>query len=219
MAKANHEGIPRRHYDEAARAKLKAHIMQVAARRRKNVRADDVTWKPFWDRLWHQLEAAAAGFDWGEELRYQAIRPRDTIDQLTKRIELIDDLCHELRKPTNWDFTSDTKNPWRRLVKSEPSRFGDLIGALETARKQTEIDVAGLRRELAGEPKMRARIDVDCEGELKGRLLDIGRSLFGQQIGNPEGPLVTFLHLALTPVLGEATPDKNALRTWALRAT
>ena len=93
------------------------------------------------------------GFDAGVELLSRTSGPQDKVDELTKRIKLIDSLCAELRKPTTWNFTSDLPNPWRRLIKVETTQFGDLIALLEAAREQLEATLAELQRALAREPK------------------------------------------------------------------
>jgi hypothetical protein len=49
-------------------------------------------------------------------------------------------------------------------------------------------------------------------------MIKIGQDLIGsEEIGYDEGPLLTFVHLALLPVLGAGTPDNGALRKFANR--
>ena len=55
--------------------------------------------------------------------------------------------------------------------------------------------------------------------ELKEALLEIGQGLLGQSVGGSDGPLLTFLKLALDPILGAATPDGEALRTFDSKAS
>jgi hypothetical protein len=55
------------------------------------------------------------------------------------------------------------------------------------------------------------------EAWLVGVILDVGHRLFGPEVGHENGPLVTFLRLALEPALGRATPSATALRTIARR--
>jgi hypothetical protein len=97
-------------------------------------------------------------------------------------------------------------------------KFDDLIEQLADVRAKVTADAEGLQ-ELAAEQKIRAYRKDDCIAELKGRLLEIGQNLFGPQVGGNDGPLITFLQLALQPILGDATPDADALRAFARRHT
>ena len=73
-------------------------------------------------------------------------------------------------------------------------------------RAKVTGDAEDLRKFAAGQ-KLRGFRAPDCVAELKEGLLEIGQNLFGPRVGRNDGPLITFLLLALQPVLGDATPD------------
>jgi hypothetical protein len=214
MAKASAEDTPRCRYNEEARVKLKRHIEQAAARRGIRCEID-------WGALWGALEEAAKIYTWSAESRSsKACSPGDTIAGLIECAELINALLRKLNNHAlfNWNFISDSMDPWCRSIKCETLKFGDLIEQLTDVRAKVTVDAEGLRRFAAGQ-KLRAYREDDCIAELKGRLQEIGQNLFGPQVGRNDGPLITFLQLALQPVLGDATPDADALRTFARRHT
>ena len=214
MAKAVAENTPRCCYNEEVRAKLKQHIEQ-AVTRRGTCREID------WDELWNKLESAARAYTWSAELlSNKAYSPGDTIKGLIECAELINALLRKLNNPAlfNWNFISDSTDPWSRSIKCETLKFGDLIEQLTDLRAKVAVDAEGLRKFAVGQ-KLRAYRQDDCVAEFKEGLLEIGQNLFGPQVGRNDGPLITFLQLALQPVLGDATPDADALRTFARRHT
>ena len=214
MAKAVGENIPGCCYNEEVRAKLKQHIEQ-AVRRRGTCREID------WDGLWHKLESAARAYAWNAELvSNEAYSPGDTIKGLMECAELITALLRKLnnRALFNWNFISNSTEPWSRSIKGETLRFGYLIEPLTELRAKAAVDAEGLQKFAVGQ-KLRAYRQDDCVAEFKEGLLEIGQDLFGPQVGRNDGPLITFLQLALQPVLGDATPDPDALRTFARRHT
>jgi hypothetical protein len=213
-AKAVAENTPRCRYNEEARVKLKRHIEQVVARRGIHCEID-------WGTLWGAIEEAARIYTWNEESpSSKACSPADTIAGLVECAELINALLRKLNNHElfNWNFISDSTDPWCRSIKRETLKFDDLIEQLADVRAKVTADAKGLQ-ELAAEQKIRAYRKDDCIAELKGRLLEIGQNLFGPQVGGSDGPLITFLQLALRPILGEATPDADALRAFARRHT
>lgn len=210
MAKAVAENTPRCRYDEEARVKLKRHIEQAVARRGIRCEID-----------WGALEEAARIYTWNAESRSsKACSPADTIAGLIECAELINALLRKLNNHElfNWNFISDSTDPWCRSIKRETLKFDDLIEQLTDVRAKVTADAKGLREFAAGQ-KIRAYREDDCIAELKGRLLEIGQNLFGPQVGRSDGPLITFLQLALQPILGDATPDADALRIFARRHT
>ena len=134
--------------------------------------------------------------------------------------ELINALLRKLNNPAlfNWNLSRTLTDPWCRSIKCETLKFGDLIEQLTDLRAKVAVDAEGLRKFAVGQ-KLRAYRQDDCVAEFKEGLLEIGQNLFGPQVGRNDGPLITFLQLALQPVLGDATPDADALRTFARRHT
>jgi hypothetical protein len=152
-----------------------------------------------------------------ESLSINAYSSRDTIKGLAECSKLIDLLIRKLKTPAlwNWNFVSDSTDPWCRSIKSESPRFlGNLIEQLNAARDKATADAAELRAFAAGK-KIRTYREDDCLIELKERILEIGQDYVGRQIGSSDGPLITFLGLALEPILGAATPNGEALRAFA----
>jgi hypothetical protein len=94
---------------------------------------------------------------------------------------------------------------------------GELIGELTALRDKLAAAAANLREFTTGQ-RLRVYNLRDCVAEFKGIMLEIGQKLLGsQKIGRSDGPLITFLYLALLLVLGNATPDADALRVFAQR--
>jgi hypothetical protein len=211
MTEAGAKDTPQCRYNEEARAKLKGHIERAAARRRDRYEVN-------WDELWNKIELAARAYYWSmESPSIKAYSPRDTIKGLAGCGKLIDALIRKLKTPAlwNWNFVSDSTDPWCRSIKSEsPKSLGGLIEQLTAARDKATADAAELRTFAAGQ-KIRAYRQDDCLIELKGRILGIGQDYLGRQVGSSDGPLITFLGLALEPILGAATPDGEALRAFA----
>ena len=211
MSKVTAEDTPQCRYNEEARAKLKGHIERAAARRRDRYEVN-------WDELWNKLELAARVYYWSMELlSIEVYSPMDTIEGLAECSKLIDKLIRKLKTPAlwNWNFVSDAADPWCRSIKSElPKLLGDLIEQLTAAGNKATADATALQEFTAGQ-KIRVYRKNDCVTELKEALLEIGQGLLGQSVGGSDGPLLTFLKLALDPILGAATPDGEALRTFA----
>jgi hypothetical protein len=201
-------------YSEEARAKLKRHIERVD-RRRGNTRDVD-----FWKLLWAHLEIAA-------EIYARGVAPpqgipkttaRKTLDTLDKCATAIRTLRKCLTSPElcgSWDFSSS--DGLRRAIKAEAPPPQDLIQELSKLQDTVEVDVRELQ-EVVGGAKMHTFDADDCQTNLIGQVLAVGHQLLGlEKVGHEKGPLVTFLRLALEPVLGRATPSETALRTFARR--
>jgi hypothetical protein len=204
VTEADRNRTPPLYYGEETRAVLRAHIERVAARRKGTCNVD-------WSALWFELECAAGNCEPlpGKRRNFDA-----TIRELIKYRKAADVLLQGLNNPAlaNWDFSSVTGN---RLIKIEsPGRLrlsqGKILVAL---RDEFEVQIAELQQ-FAKKQKMCA---LDRKARFVNKVLDIGYKLFGQQVGGPDGPLIKFAQLALRPVLGDATPSANALRTRSRR--
>jgi hypothetical protein len=209
MAKAGENNTPR-NYDEDARMKLKRHLERVFARRRADCKIN-------WDELWNDLETAARAYTWStRSLTVESsYSPGDTLVGLDETRKLIDVLVRKLNTLAlfNWNVISDSTGCL--LIKYESPT--ELIGKLTALRDKLVADAEGLRKFITGQ-RVRVYNVRDCTAEFKGIMLEIGQKLLGsQKIGRSDGPLITFLHLALLPVLGDATPDADALRVFARR--
>jgi hypothetical protein len=135
----------------------------------------------------------------------------DTIKELVECSKLIDTLIRKLKNPAlwNWNFISDSTDPWCRSIKREsPKLRGNLIEQLTGARDKAAADAATLQEFATGQ-KIRAYRKDDCVTELKEALLEIGQGLLGQSVGGSDGPLLTFLRLALEPILGATVSARN----------
>jgi hypothetical protein len=116
----------------------------------------------------------------------------------------------------NWDVASS--DGLRGAVKAEsPKRLQHLARELAELQNELETDARELQGVFDGAKKTYAANVNDHEAWLVGVILDVGHRLFGPQVGHENGPLVTFLRLALEPVLGKATPSAATLRTLARR--
>jgi hypothetical protein len=136
----------------------------------------------------------------------------DAREGLARCRKLIDDALCELKKPalSNWNFVSD--NPFCRLVETRPLQdVADMLTAADAviAAKIKELE------ELGAGQGLRVYKGDDCVRELKGRLFELGHEWFGREVGGPTGPLITFVRLALLPILKDATPDSDTLRQFA----
>ena len=205
------KGTRSRRYDEAARAALKRHVERVYQQRGVSRDVD-------WDALWGDLESAAETYKmWTVQPQNSSVPARNNLDKLTRCATTINKLRDCLRDPAllHWDVVSSDGS--RRAIKAEsPERLEHLTRELAELQNKLETDARELQVVLNG-AKLHA-VDVnDYNAWLEGMILDIGHRLFGPQVGRADGPLVTFLQLALTPVLGEATPPRETLRTNARR--
>jgi hypothetical protein len=200
------------HYDDAARAALKCHVERVDKQRGVSRDID-------WDALWGDLESAAETHKmWTMQPQNSPRVPgRENLNKLTSCATTINKLLGYLRDPAllNWDVVSPDGS--RRAIKAEsPERLEHLTRELAELHNQLETEAQRLQVVLSG-ARLHA-VDVnDYNAWLVGLILDIGHRLFGPQVGRADGPLVTFLQFALTPVLGEATPPREALRTISRR--
>ena len=206
------KGTTPRRYDEAARAALKRHVERVDQQRGVSRDVD-------WDALWGDLESAAETYKmWTVQPQNSPKVPaRNNLDKLTRCATTINKLRDYLRDPAllNWDVVSSDGS--RRAIKAEtPERLEHLTRELAELQNKLETDARELQVVLNG-AKLHAADVNDSNAWLEGVILDIGHRLFGPQVGRADGPLVTFLQLALTPVLGEATPPRETLRTIARR--
>jgi hypothetical protein len=215
MGKAGTEDTPRCRYDEGVRAELKRYIEQVIARQGDRRGVD-------WNPLWNELERVASAYDWSVGLlSIKPHSPKDTIAGLFECEKLINALLRKLNTPAlfNWNFISDSSDPSCRSIKREsPKKFRNLIEGLTAAREKLRGDAAELQKFAAGH-RLRAYAKDDCVAEFKTGVLVIAQGLFGEQVGRSDGPVITFLQLALQPVLGDATPNADALRAFARRHT
>ena len=77
-----------------------------------------------------ELKSAARAYAWNAELlSNSAYSPGDTIKGLNECAELINALLRKLNNSAlfNWNFISNSTDPWCRSIKSETLKFGDLI--------------------------------------------------------------------------------------------
>src|SRR5262245_58636958 len=218
MAKDDENNTPPRCYDKAARAAIKAHIEKVAAQRKITRNTLDS------DAVCERLEFAATMYNQciAQLVKDKPLiqgapqaKARETLDLLTGCVTTIGKLRRYLTNPAlfGWDFAS--LDGLRRTIKSEASSE-HLIQELPNLHNDMESDARELQKVIKG-AKMHA-VDVgDCEAWLIGQIRDICHQLFGPQVGRADGPLVTFMHLGLKPVLGEAIPPRETLRTIARR--
>lgn len=211
MAEADKQIIPRRYYDEEACAALKQHLEQVFARQGAECKIN-------WDELWDELEITARTYTWSvrsliEEPSYSL---GDVLVWHDQTCKLIDDLIKRLNTAPDWRFISapSISAPSGRLsIRYESPRTEELI----TLRNKFAADADDLRK-LFADQRVHAYDERDSLAELKVTMIKIGQDLIGsEEIGYDEGPLLTFVHLALLPVLGAGTPDNGALRKFANR--
>jgi hypothetical protein len=211
MVEDDRQNVASRHYSEEDRVALKGHIERVAAQR--GVTCDAVDF----EALWEALETAATVYD--QCVAQPAEEPKatasDTLKMLTGCAATIRTLRSYLTNPAllNWDFVSS--DGLRRTTKSEAPRQR-LLEELAKLQNEKEADARELQEAL-GSAKAHAGDASDSRAMLMGLVLDVGRQIFGPNVGRADGPLVTFLRLSLEPVLGEDTPSAETLRTFARR--
>jgi hypothetical protein len=208
MAKADEQNTSPCYYSEEARAELRKHIEQVLARRQTCLKIDE------WNQLWNILEATARTYFSSVKSSSISSSVSDTRKGLDKCLAQIDDLLRELKKPAllNWNFISDSNDPFCRILKTEPLR--DVADTLTAVRKRIVAETKELQEFGAGQT-LRAYNAYDCVREFKGRVFEIGHEAFGRKVGGERGPLITFVYQALLPVLKDATPDFDAFRKFA----
>ena len=213
MAEAKQNSIPPARYSEEARVELRRHIERVAAQRRVTCNGVD------FDALWEALEGAAIAYDLSIEEVAATLSARETLGELVKYRSMIEDLlqnCLQRRELFEWDFISTTGS---RFGKSERLSLGPTIEGLSSVRDRFTADIADLTRyvEEAEGQKTYAVDKADYRVPVQAIVLDIGRQIFGPAVGNTKGPLITFMRLALEPILGEDTPTPGALQKFAQR--
>jgi hypothetical protein len=200
-------------YSDEARAKLKHHIERVDRRLR-------VTRDVDWNALWENLEIAAQMYARGvappqDIPKTTARKTLDTLDECATAIRTLRKCLTSPELCGSWDFSSS--DGLRRAIKVEAPPPEHLIRELSELQDTVEADVRELQ-EVVGGAKMHAFGADDCRANLIGQVLAAGHQLLGlKKVGHENGPLVTFLRLALEPVLGRATPSTTALRTFARR--
>jgi hypothetical protein len=194
---------PPRRYDEAARAALKRHIERADLQRGVSRDVD-------WAELWVALEATAELHErWAADPKVAA---RKTLDKLTKCATAINKLRGYLTDPELLSWGAASMAGWSFKAES-PERLEHLARGLAELQNELETDARELRNILSGARKTYA---LDPEVWLVGMVLNIGHRLF-PQVGHEDGPLITFLRLALEPVLGGAAPPATTLRSVARR--
>src|SRR5262245_57076559 len=117
MAKAAVQHTPHRYYSEEVRTEMRKHVERVLARR-KSPRPLDLDW------VWDDLETAARIYF--SSLKSCSLSPSitDATEGLDKCRAHIDNLLRELKKPalSNWNFISDSNDPFCRILKPGPLR-------------------------------------------------------------------------------------------------
>jgi hypothetical protein len=204
MAKADKKTTTcRTYFGEEARARLRAHIERVY-HRRKGTRDVD------WDELWQVLESAAKLYErWAAD---PEAGPRKTLEALAGCVATLDKLRGQLTDPSllNWSVVSAAG--WSFKAESPEQ---SLAQKLAEQRNRFEADIEELQILVRGTREKKAPAKTWLVRTLAG----VGHWLFGAGVvGREDGPLVTFLQLALEPVLGNATPPAATLRTIARQA-
>jgi hypothetical protein len=196
------------YHDESSRAEIKRHLERVIARREDCPNLN-------WDRLWNDLELAAEVYNGSlRSLSSASSSISQTIAGFRDCLKLIEILELKLKAPalSNWDFIFDSNGQFSRLSKREPPKLSYVFAL----RERIMTEATKLREFTAGR-NIRVYNKEDCVAEFKARIIEIGQQLLGPAVGRSDGPLITFVHLGLMPVLGDATPDNDALRAFAQR--
>lgn len=189
-----------------ARSEIKKHIEQVMARLKLPC---DVKW----DELWDSLELAALAYD--PSAVESGAGASETIKKLDQYRSTIDDLlknCLQKRELFEFDFVSATGVFTKRKRKPPAS----LIKELTTLRDEFDKDIAELKK-FSGGGKTHSASKDDYRIPVQGLILELGGKILGPSVGNENGPLVTFMRLALHPILGKDTPTAQSLRKFAQR--
>jgi hypothetical protein len=208
MAEVDQNFTPLQYYNEAARSELQAHIEKVLARQGKTFE--------HWDYLWGYLEDAAQAYcrDLERFSHGSLPAPQETLQRIDERITAIDKLTSYLREWPPFDWF---RNEGGFLVRSDsPKQWQHLTGELAKLRAKFSDDTQELQKFL-NKGKTYAATASDWQVLFQWRVLEIGRQLLGPQVGRDDGPLMTFLQLALSPVLGKSTPRPPTLRSFARR--
>jgi hypothetical protein len=208
MAEAEQNHTPPRYYNKEARVELKQHLERVFARRGTDCKID-------WEELWDNLETTARSYVRSVRLSTvlstiePSYRPGDVLAWFDEICKLINTLEQKLKTAPDWRFVS----PSGILFRSESYAIRELIAL----RGKLTTDADELREFLADQ-KVHTHNTHDSLAELKVIMLKIGQNLLGLQTSGRSGePLIKFAHLALLPVLGDATPDVDVLRVFAHR--
>ena len=193
-------------FSDDDRVKIKAHVEGVMARRKAPCSVD-------FDELWNALELAAMAYD---DAAGGGAGACETRAELMKYRSIIDDLVKNcLQKPElfKFDFVSATGI----FSKSERKPPPSLINELTAERDKFDEVIADLKKFIDDGGKIHSVSKDDYRINVQGLILELGRNLFGSSVGNEKGPLVTFLELALRPILGQETPTPQALKKFAQR--
>ncbi len=210
MAKATSTLASRRYYSDKVRAALQKIVEEARARRGVKKAIN-------WVAVFDGLETLARWHD--HDRKRLPVTPREALKKVSDCLSSLDDLLQKLKDPElhDWDFISSSDDSILTLTKSESPKSErialiPLRASLEPLRNQLLRDQA----ELAGfQAHGRALGEHDYDRLFKANVLEIGRDLIGEQVGNEDGPLISFCQIALQPVFGDFSPD--ALRSFARR--
>jgi hypothetical protein len=190
-----------RHYDEEDRANIRRHLKRVFAQWKTACKID-------WEELWNKLETIANGVAWSAKLLADepSFSRGYTLARLDETCKLIDALLQKLNLP-DWRFISASTGLFGY---DSPS---NLIGGLPALRDELAARADDLRESFTDQ-RPRSYNEHDCAAVLKEIMFAIGQDLLGS-VAQSRAPIIEFVRLALLPVLGDATPNGEALRKFA----
>jgi hypothetical protein len=202
---------PSKIYDDKTRAEIQKFVEMVAKRRKVSTDAVD------FDALWKALENAARLHKGNLDHTGPQTTLRKTLDRLDGCIDAIRTLTGEngLLSPSllSWSFISDNGFISKR---ESPAALAGLVRNLQKVEAELVEDAKTFRLIAKGKHPLMCSPD-DHRHLLQWNMLGIGHYLLGPQIGDVDGPLMTFIQLVLRPVLGNATPGRTTIRTFARR--
>jgi hypothetical protein len=185
-----------------------AEIQRMTAAQQGGPPADDINWPD----ILEELELAAHHYDLcrASARAGNRLTPQQTLNRLAKLDRNIADVLRELEDShlIDWRFIRDDGTTFCASF----SRSKHLIETIKTfVGSELQADIKSLEDFLRGR-RARRRSLHDCEGFFLALLLQTGKKLFGQEIGDEHGPLIKFIRFAAGKVL-ETVPQPAALRS------
>jgi hypothetical protein len=190
---------PQAYFSETARTEMRLRLERKLARRKSACMID-------WDSLWDELEIMLRTYAKACSQLELSPSPSEVIAALEEIRASIKELLRKFSVLPEQNFISDAGE---LLFDAGSWAAAPLTPLLEEVEARADA-----LRELG-----RAHVHGtrgDYEAELKRVLFRIGEDLLGWEISRT-GPLVTFVRLALRPVLGNKTPNNDALFQFAIR--